>query len=106
MPDALERLRAQLQQVGATKLSWALEHQVAEGHGRWVWTVQAANEMGAPVELPAAIATQLEQAVQSGDLATTEEGVWIMDVQSGRISRPQPRSGEGAGAPGIAERMP
>ena len=106
MADALDRLRAQLQQLGATKLSWALEHQEVEGHGRWVWTVQAANEMGAPVELPPEIATGLELAVQSGELVMHEEGVWIMDVQSGRISRPQPRPGDGAGAPGIAERMP
>lgn len=106
MPDALDRLRVQLLQLGATKLSWALEHQVVEGHGRWVWSVQAANEMGAPIELPPTIATAVEQAVQSGDLATSEEGVWIMDVQTGRISRPQPRPGDGAGAPGIAERMP
>jgi len=106
MPDALDRLRVQLLQLSATKLSWALEHQVVEGHGRWVWSVQAANEMGAPIELPPAIATTLEQAVQSGELATSEEGVWIMDVQTGRISRPQPRPGDGAGAPGIAERMP
>ncbi len=106
MPDALEQLRVHLQQLGATKLSWAVEHQTAEGHGHWVWTVQAANEMGAPVELPPAIESSLEQAVRVGELATREEGVWTMDVHTGRISRPQPRPGDGAGAPGIAERMP
>ncbi len=105
MADMLDRLRSQLQSAGATKLSWALDRQAAEGHSRWTCTVQAANEMGAPVELPASVAEALQQAVHAGELGVLEPGVWVMDLQTGHISRPQPRPGEGAGAPGIAERM-
>ena len=106
MPDTLERLRSQLQSVGATKLAWALEQQTVEGHVRWVCSLQAANEMGAPVQLPPEVVEALQQAVYGGGLGALEPGVWIMDLQTGRISRPQPRPGEGAGAPGIAERIP
>jgi hypothetical protein len=104
--DALGQVREQLQRVSATKLSWALERQAAEGHGRWVCTVQAANEMGAPVELPPEVVAALRQAIHDGQLGAPEAGVWTMDLQTGRISRPQPRPGDGAGAPGIAERLP
>ena len=106
VPGALDQLREQLQSLEATKLSWALERQTAEGHVRWICTLQAANEMGAPIELPPDVAEMFEQAVHAGQLGPMEAGVWIMDLQTGRISRPQPRPGEGAGAPGIAERMP
>ena len=104
--DALDYLREQLQRVGATKLSWALEQEEVEGHVRMVCTMQAANEMGAPVELAPEVAEALQQAVHAGRLGAREPGVWLMDVQTGRISPPQPRPGDGAGAPGIAERMP
>ena len=106
MHDVLDRLRDQLQRVGATKLSWALEQEAVEGHLRWICTVQAANEMGAPVELSPEVADTLQQAIHAGRLGALEAGVWIMDLETGRISRPQPRPGEGAGAPGIAERLP
>ena len=106
MSGALDHLREELQNLEATKLSWALEPQAAEGHVRWVCTLQAANEMGAPIELPPDVAETFEQAVHDGQLGPLEAGVWVMDLQTGRISRPQPRPGEGAGAPGIAERMP
>ena len=106
MSGALDHLREELQNLEATKLSWALECQAAEGHVRWVCTLQAANEMGAPIELPPDVAETFEQAVHDGQLGPLEAGVWVMDLQTGRVSRPQPRPGEGAGAPGIAERMP
>ena len=106
MPDVLDRLRDQLGGVGATKLSWALVQEAVEGHVRWICTVQAANEMGAPVELSPEVADALQQAIHAGRLGALEAGVWIMDLATGRISRPQPRPGEGAGAPGIAERLP
>ena len=106
MRDMLDRLRSQLQTVGATKLAWALEQQTVEGHVRWVCSLQAANEMGAPVDLPLEVVEALQQAVHAGGLGALEPGVWIMDLQTGRISPPQPRPGEGAGAPGIAERIP
>jgi hypothetical protein len=106
VPGALDQLREQLQSLEATKLSWALEPQAAEGHMRWVCTLQAANEMGAPIELPPDTAEMFERAVHAGQLGPLEAGVWVMDLQTGRISPPQPRPGEGAGAPGIAERMP
>jgi hypothetical protein len=104
--DALDQLRDQLQREGATKLSWALERQAAVGHGRWVCTVQVANEMGAPVALPPDVVAALQQAIHDGQLGALEAGVWTMDLQTGRVSRPQPRPGDGAGAPGIAERLP
>ena len=106
MRDVLEQVRGQLQRAGATKLSWALERLSADGHARWVCTMQAANEMGAPVELAAEVVQALEEAVHGGWLGEPEEGVWSMDLHTGRISHPQPRPGDGAGAPGIAERMP
>ena len=106
MGDALDDLRGQLQGLGAIKLAWSLERQTEEGHERWICTVQAANEMGAPVELPPEVGDALQQVIHDGKLGTLEAGVWLMDVQTGSISSPQPRTGEGASAPGIAERLP
>ena len=106
MSDALDDLRGQLQDLGAIKLAWALERQTEEGHRRWICTVQAANEMGAPVELPPEVGDALQQAIHDGKLGALEEGVWLMDVQTGHISPPEPRTGDGASAPGLAERLP
>ncbi len=106
MRDVLDQLRSQLQGLGATKLAWALEHEAEAGHGRWVCTLQAANEMGAPVGIPTEVADVLRQAIHAGRLGPLEAGVWLMDLQTGHISGPQPRPGDGAGAPGIAERLP
>ena len=106
MPDTLDDVRSQLQVLGAIKLSWALERQFEAGHVRWICSVQAANEMGAPVTLPPEVGEALEQIVHKGQLGTLEPGVWLMDLQAGHISGPEPRPGDGASAPGIAERMP
>jgi hypothetical protein len=105
MQNTLDQLRSRLLQVGATKLSWSLERS-AEDHTRWICSVQAANEMGAPVELSPDVADELRQIFQSRLLGPLRAGVWLMDVQTGDISGPEPRPGEGASAPGIAERTP
>jgi hypothetical protein len=99
--DLLQALR----EAGATKLAWTVEHSEDQGsHDQWTFTMQAANEMGAPVPLSTEIEQLLREAVRSGALGTRQTGSWVMDVHTGSISRPQPRSGEGAGAPGIIGR--
>lgn len=106
MAELLSHLLEQLQDIGATKVSWAVELEDANGHRRWVCTIQAANEMGAPVELPAELVAELEQTIHAKWVSVHAAGVWSMDVLTGRITPLQPRPGDGAGAPGIAERMP
>ena len=106
MPEVLDQLRRELLLLGATKLAWSLEQRPEDGDERWSCSMQAANEMGAPVELPPGLIVTFGQAVSSGALGAAEPGVWIMDLETGRVSRAQPRPGDGAGAPGIAERMP
>jgi hypothetical protein len=98
--DVLEALR----RAGATKLAWTLEHAETGNGAAWTCLLQAANEMGAPVPLTSAIETQLQHAIQSGRMGAHEPGLWVMDTVTGEISAPQPRPGDGAGAPGIAER--
>ena len=98
----LDQLRKQLLDRGATKLSWSIEHTTVEGHGGWICSFQAANEMGAPVELPPQLEEALKMAIREGQLGALEEDVRIMDLETGRISDPEPRPGDGAGAPPTA----
>jgi hypothetical protein len=102
MQEALDQARSTLLRLGAIKLSWVLERDDAQA---WHLELQAANEMGAPIELPSAVMAVLQRAVPAGELGPLEPGVWIMDLQTGHVARPEPRPGEGAGAPGIAERL-
>jgi hypothetical protein len=96
--DRVVLIRRQLQDLGATKLSWALERHEEGGHRRWEATLQAANEMGAPVEFPVEMDTLLREALHDGDLGPLQEGVWVMDLLSGHVNAPQPRLGDGTGA--------
>ena len=98
--DVLEALRS----AGAAKLAWTLEHAETDAGAAWTCDLQAANEMGAPVALTSAVEELLQDAIQSGQLGAHEPGLWVMDTVTGEISPPQPRAGDGAGAPGIAER--
>ncbi len=101
-----DQLRKQLLDLGAVKLSWVIEHEINQGHSRWTYTFQAANDMGAPIELPLELSEALQQAVHNGQLGPPQADIHIMDIETGRIEDPQPRPGDGAGAPGIAERLP
>ncbi len=106
MDEALDRLRGRLLELGAIKLSWSLDRRPSDDHCVWECTAQAANEMGAPVELPSDVAGLLEAAIHGEALGEPREGVWLMDLQTGHITGPQPRPGDGASAPGVAERLP
>jgi hypothetical protein len=97
----VEHIRRQLQDLGAYKLSWVLErHEVGE-HIQWEATLQAGNEMGAPVAFPEEMDALLREALHDGDMGPLQAGVWVMDILSGRVSPPQPRLGEGPGLHGI-----
>ena len=98
--DVLEALRS----AGAAKLAWTLEHAEVSNDTAWTCLLQAANEMGAPVSLASDVEDLLQEAIQSGQFGAHKPGLWVMDAVTGEISPPQPRGGDGAGAPGIAER--
>ena len=98
----VEQIRRQLQDLGAYKLSWMLERHWVEEHIQWEATLQAANEMGAPITFPEEMDALLREALHDGDMGPLQEGVWVMDVLSGHVSPPQPRLGEGPGIHGIA----
>jgi hypothetical protein len=100
----MDKLLAGLRAAGANKLAWTLEHSTNDGETHWAATLQAANEMGAPVPLPPDVEHALHEALRSGRLGTREPGSWVMDCVTGAIGHPQPRPGDGAGAPGITER--
>ena len=100
----MDKLLAGLRAAGANKLAWTLECFTNDEGTHWAATLQAANEMGAPVPLPADVEHALHEALRSGRLGTREPGSWVMDCVTGAIGHPQPRPGDGAGAPGITER--
>lgn len=106
MAATTDGLRSRLQDLGVTKLSWALERADVDGHTRWTCEVQAANEMGGPIAIPADLTDVIEQVIHDEQIGRLDPGVWVMDVETGCTTHPQPRPGEGAGAPGIAERLP
>lgn len=100
----LSELLAALNAAGAQKLAWTLaQHRDTTGT-HWAGMLQAANEMGAPVHLAPEVENMLREAVRSGTLGGLRPGSWVMDCATGAIGRPQPRTGDGAGAPGITER--
>ena len=101
MMTRVEQIRRQLQDLGAYKLSWMLERHEAGGQGQWEATLQAVNEMGAPVAFPEEMDALLREALHDGDMGPLQEGVWLMDVLSGSVSSPQPRVPEGPGLHGI-----
>lgn len=103
MEDDVAQIRRQLQDLGATKLSWVLERYEEHGHRRWEATLQAANEMGAPIEIPVTMDTLLREALHDGHLGPLQEGVWVMDILSGHVRPPLPRLGEGTGAHSIED---
>lgn len=101
----LSELLAALNAAGANKLAWTLEeHTDTAGTHHWAGILQAANEMGAPVHLAPDVEELLREAVRSGRLGGRKPGSWVMDCATGAIGHPQPRTGDGAGAPGITER--
>lgn len=100
----LGELLAALNAAGAEKLAWTLEQHTDEAGTHWTGMLQAANEMGAPVHLTPEVEELLREAVRSGTLGGRKPGSWVMDCATGAIGHPQPRSGDGAGAPGITER--
>jgi hypothetical protein len=100
----LRELAVALRAAGAEKLAWRLE-QHSEGSGiHWEGMMQAANEMGAPVQLRPEVEQLLREAIRSGKLGGRQPGSWVMDCTTGDIGRPQPRTGDGASAPGVTER--
>ena len=101
MADRVGAIRRELQDLSATRLSWTLERHAAGGHAQWEATLQATNEMGAPVPIPEDMDAVLREALHDGELGPLREGVWVMDILSGTVSAPQPRAGEGPGADGI-----
>ena len=102
--NAINQLMEAMRQAGAMKLAWSLERRADGAEARWECELQASNEMGAPITLPPEIVGIIEEFLRSGQLGKHEPGVWVMDTFTGDISRPHARTGEGATAPGIAER--
>ena len=100
MNDLLAALRA----AGAEKLAWTLERHADDTGTHWTGMLQAANDMGAPVQLAPDVEHNLREAIRSGQLGDRQLGSWVMDCLTGAVGRPQPRSGDGAGAPGFSER--
>lgn len=103
MEDRVEFIRRQLQDLGATKLSWVLERHQSGGHTQWEATLQASNEMGAPVPIPEEMDVLLREALHDGQLGPLREGVWVMDILTGDVNIPQPRLGDGVGAHSVEE---